>query len=315
MRAGVGEESRHRRPGDALHPEDEGPGGPRHGGGRVPRRAGRAGPRREGGRACPRPHRGPGGEDVPRPAGVAENDDESLYGLGQHQLGPDGHQGLRPRPLATQRARSSCPSSSPAAGYGILWDNTSFTRFGDLREPAPIPADRLFDATANPGGLTGSYFAGAGFEQSWSATRVDPDGSTIAVSGKERRSRNPLHPPGACRPAARPACGGRARSSSRSPATTSSRTFSNGGIRLWVDDRLVIDHWRQGWLPWKDVARVPLAKRPPRPLKVEWSKDQGMETVQLLWKTPSREPLDLALVRGRRRRRLLLRVRPASSTT
>ena len=35
-------------------------------------------------------------------------------------------------------------------GYGILWDNTSFTRFGDLREFEPIPAARLYDASGKP---------------------------------------------------------------------------------------------------------------------------------------------------------------------
>ena len=56
-------------------------------------------------------------------------------------------------------------------GYGILWDNTSYTRFGDRREWAPLPAGRLYDATGKPGGLTGSYHAGAAFER-----RVAADG-------------------------------------------------------------------------------------------------------------------------------------------
>ena len=36
------------------------------------------------------------------------------------------------------------------------------------------------------------------------------------------------------------------------------QTFSNSGIKMWVDNQLVINHWRQGWLPRKEVARVRL---------------------------------------------------------
>jgi alpha-D-xyloside xylohydrolase len=68
------------------------------------------------------------------------------------------------------------------------------------------------------------------------------------------------------------------------------QTFSNSGIKLWVDDRLVIDHWRQGWLPWKDVAKVRLEAKRRTKIRLEWSKDQNMETVQLLWKTPASSP-------------------------
>jgi alpha-D-xyloside xylohydrolase len=65
------------------------------------------------------------------------------------------------------------------------------------------------------------------------------------------------------------------------------QTFSNGGVRLWVGDRLVIDHWRQGWLPWIDLARVRLEAGRRTRLKLEWTKDQGMETMRLLWKAPA----------------------------
>ena len=45
-------------------------------------------------------------------------------------------------------------------GYGLLWDNTSHTKFGDLREPVHVPAANLFDAEGRPGGLTGTYRQG-----------------------------------------------------------------------------------------------------------------------------------------------------------
>ena len=54
---------------------------------------------------------------------------------------------------------------------------------------------------------------------------------------------------------------------------------------MWIDDRLVIDHWRQGWLPWNDVARVAMAKGHRYKVDVEWTKDQG-DTCQVRWKTP-----------------------------
>ena len=67
------------------------------------------------------------------------------------------------------------------------------------------------------------------------------------------------------------------------------QTFSNSGIKMWIDDKLVINHWRQGWLPWKEVAKVRLEGKRRHKLRLEWSKDQNMETVQLLWKPPGFE--------------------------
>lgn len=36
------------------------------------------------------------------------------------------------------------------------------------------------------------------------------------------------------------------------------QAFSNSGIRLWIGDQLLMNHWRQSWLPWKDLARIHL---------------------------------------------------------
>ena len=138
-------------------------------------------------------------------------------------------------------------------GWGILWDNTSFTRFGDLREFVPIPAERLFDASGKRGGLTGSYYRGVDFKH-LVGERVDRS-IDIALSSKEKKPNQLIHPSLPEGPASVRWAG------EVEPEVTGDytfQTFSNTGIKLWVDDRLVINHWRQGWLPWKDVAKVQL---------------------------------------------------------
>ena len=100
------------------------------------------------------------------------NADESLYGLGQQQFGLMNIKGYD-LDLRQYNTNVVVPFLVSSRGYGILWDNTSFTRFGDLREFEPIPAARLYDASGKPGGLTGSYYLGANFEKQI-AQRVDP---------------------------------------------------------------------------------------------------------------------------------------------
>jgi alpha-D-xyloside xylohydrolase len=213
----------------------------------------------------------------------SENDGEALYGLGQQQLGLLDLKGYD-LDLWQRNATVVVPFLVSSRGYGILWDNTSYTRFGDLRPFEPIPPSRLLDATGSPGGLTGSYYTGARFETKV-ATRLDSS-IAIAVPGGAKQPNLRIHP------SLPPEGEASVRWEGAVEATEAGEhlfeLYSNGGIRMWVDGRLVADHWRQGWLPWVDLARVSLAKGT-HALKVEWSKDQGMETVRLRWKTPARE--------------------------
>ena len=205
--------------------------------------------------------------------------DESLYGLGQHQLGLMDIKGYD-LDLWQYNVSAVVPVLVSSRGYGLLWDNMSLTRFGDLRAAGPLPSARLLDADGQPGGLTGHYFAGAHFETPV-ATRVDPtiDIDVTGGAGANTRIHPSLPPEGAV--------------SVRwegwiVPKVTGPETFqafSNGGLRIWVDGRLLSDHWRQAWLPWKDVVRVPMVAGRRYALKVEWSKDQG-DTCQVRWKGP-----------------------------
>ena len=213
-----------------------------------------------------------------------ENEGESLHGLGQQQLGLVDLKGYD-LDLWQRNATVVVPFLVSSRGYGILWDNTSYTRFGDLRPWAPVPPGQLLDAAGRPGGLTGSYFPGTGFTQAV-ATRVDPK-IDVAVAGGAKQANLLIHP---ALPAEGPVS---VRwEGSVVPEVTGEHLFqlySNNGIRMWVDGKLVADHWRQGWLPWIDLARVSLVKGRRHALRVEWWKDQGMETVRLLWKPPAAE--------------------------
>ncbi len=212
------------------------------------------------------------------------NADEALYGLGENQMGLFNIKGYD-LDLWQHNGTIVIPFLVSSRGWGVLWDNTSFTRFGDLRELEPIPAQKLFDGDGKQGGLTGSYYSGVNFGKLVDERKdltID-----IQLSSKEKKPNQlifPTLPPG---PASVRWTG------EIEPEVSGEytfQTFSNGGIKVWLDDRLVINHWRQDWLPWKEVAKVKLVAKRRCKIRVEWTKDQGMETVQLLWKTPLPSP-------------------------
>jgi alpha-D-xyloside xylohydrolase len=214
----------------------------------------------------------------------APNADESLYGLGENQLGLLDIKGYD-LDLWQHNGTVAIPLLVSSRGYGILWDNTSFTRFGDLRPFEAIPAAQLFDREGKPGGLTGSYYAGAHFDQ-FIAQRTDAKIHIYFPGGHPHPNRiiHPDLPDGEI--------------SVRwegelEPAMTGEylfQTFSNNGIKLWVNDQLIVHHWRQFWLPWKDLVRVHLEAKRRYRLRLEWTKDQGeLTALNLAWKTPAPE--------------------------
>ncbi|MGH7996298.1 MAG: TIM-barrel domain-containing protein [Opitutaceae bacterium] len=79
---------------------------------------------------------------------------EALYGLGQHQLGFLNLKG-RDLDLWQHNTEVAVPFLVSTRGYGILWDNASYTRFGALRDPQPVP-----DCTFTPDGHGGGAWEG-----------------------------------------------------------------------------------------------------------------------------------------------------------
>jgi alpha-D-xyloside xylohydrolase len=212
------------------------------------------------------------------------NADESLYGLGQQQYGLMDLKGYD-LDLWQRNTNVVVPFLVSSRGYGILWDNPSRMKFGDLADPGPIPTAQLFDAKGRPGGLTATYFEGTDFGRlvaSQKDAAVD-----IEVPADTPQPNLKIHP------GLPPDGGVSVRWEGSVEAAVSGehafRTFSTGGVKLWVDGRLVVEHWRQGWLAWFDMAKVRLEAGRRYALKLEWTSDKTEAAMKLLWKTPAAE--------------------------
>ncbi len=211
--------------------------------------------------------------------------DEALYGLGNNQLGALNLKGYD-LDLWQHNGTAIVPFLVSSRGYGLLWDNSSYSRFGDLRTTGNIPPDQLFDRDGKPGGLSAEYFADPDFGHT-AKKQVDAKIDILTANGAPK--------PNAAINAALPETGPfsvRWEGSfvSKETGVHTLETFSNCGIKVWVDGKPVMDHWRQGWLPWFEVAHLPLEAGRHYRLKIEWSSDDGsMPTMQFRWKTPSHD--------------------------
>ncbi len=201
--------------------------------------------------------------------------DESLYGLGQMQLGSVDIKGYD-LDLWQHNTNVVVPFLVSSKGYGILWDNTSFTRFGDLRPFVPIPAADLYDADGMRGGLTLTP-----------ADASEPPRQTAAISLHLRSDRSQSDPPdteGGSSPLKRQSWVG----SILAPATGDYQfqAYSNGGIQVWLDGKQVMNHWRQNWLTANDQVRVHLESGRKYSIRIE-NDPEEQSTLEFLWKTPA----------------------------
>jgi alpha-D-xyloside xylohydrolase len=193
------------------------------------------------------------------------NPDESLYGLGQQQLGIVDIEGYD-LDLWQHNTNVVVPFLVSSKGYGIFWDNTSYTRFGDLRQFETIPAANLLDSQGQPGGLS-----------------VQPMDGSSAASKSADLTLNVGFSRGGPRPKNM-----RWEGFIKAPVSGEYQfqTYSNGGIKVWLDNKLMISHWRQGWLTSNDQVKVQLEAGHRYPGKIETDSEQ-QSTLQFLWKTPA----------------------------
>lgn len=209
--------------------------------------------------------------------------DESLHGLGQHQLGlvDIKHHDLD---LWQHNATVALPLLVSNRGYGILWDNPSYTRFGDLRPWQALPTSVLTDADGQAGALTATYFGDADFKQPLFRHRAED--ININIPKPWPPSNTSIHPG---LPAKGPV-------SVRWEGTFKAekagdylfQTTANNGASVWINGQLISHSWWQDWLPYPKQGRIALQPGTHQ-IRVDWSCDDKGSIMQLRWKTPTGE--------------------------
>jgi alpha-D-xyloside xylohydrolase len=143
-------------------------------------------------------------------------DDDSLYGLGQRQEGKLDIKGYD-FDLWQRNTVVEIPVFLSSGGYGVLWDNTAPSKWGDIAPFESLPATT--DSVTAP--VTGDY---------------------------------------------------------------QFQTYSNGSTKVWLDNVLQIDHYKQNWATEYDQFKVHLEAGKQYPLKVT---NTAGTTMELRWKKPS----------------------------
>lgn len=215
--------------------------------------------------------------------------DEGFYGLGQHQNAQFNYNGEDVE-LAQHNLVIAVPFLVSSRNYGLLWDNNSITRFGNAREYQPLNAQlKLYDAQGNQGGLTASYYGGDG---TLLVSRVEADPNYQYLKDKNNW-------PAEVKDAVKKDPGLRVvfEGSFESPAEGlhKFRMYSSGYARLYVDNMLLHDRWRQNWNPWYHNFDLNMKAGERKPIRVEWTPQDGYFRLLHLDPLPQDERRQLSL--------------------
>jgi len=200
--------------------------------------------------------------------------EESLYGLGQQQNGFLDYND-RSVTLLQQNSSVAIPFLLSSRNYGLLWDNYSITRFGDIRTDQPLSSVLLTGADGRSDGLTATYatLSGDGKSETAFTQRQEPgiDYSFLPDLAKlpagYHLQNGIVHWKGAL--------------TAKTPGKHQFLLYSGGYVRVWINGKLAIDRWRQCWNPETTPFDITLEKGKSLPIEVEWKPDGGESFISL----------------------------------
>lgn len=217
-----------------------------------------------------------------------END--AIYGLGQHQAEEFNYRGKNEE-LYQYNTKISVPFVVSNAGYGILWDNNSLTRWGDQRDYAQLnEAFKVYDKDGNEGGLSSHWVPAPGADAKV-LDRVEP-----VLYFADLLANKELLPKGFPLMGADVDFDGYLE-----PQETGTYRFLiyyAGYTRVFVDGKeLFPEIWRTAWNPNSRKFQLNLEKGKKIKLHIDWKPDGGESycALRALTPVPDEEQRKLAL--------------------
>lgn len=206
--------------------------------------------------------------------------DDAWYGLGQHQDGIMNYKGYQVF-LWQNNTEVAVPFLISRKNYGILWDNNSLTRAGDIRDYKALSSLKLFSKDGQAGWLTATYYN----DKNKDAVLIQKAESEIPY---EYLNDSKLYLPADFTPASGKIVW---EGSIGSDLNGSHKLrFTYGGyMKVWINNKLVLDRWRVAWNPASAIVDVKFEEGKKLPLKIEWLPDGGESYASLKWMEPAAE--------------------------
>ncbi|MEA1887432.1 MAG: glycoside hydrolase family 31 protein [Bacteroidota bacterium] len=203
-------------------------------------------------------------------------EDEAIYGLGANQTSFMNLKGKN-LDLYQYNTKTAIPFLISNRNYGILWDNYSRTKYGDVRDYRQLEGLKLYNNESEDGGLTATYSFRNDRDKVFTTREEDeidyrfipdlqkfPDGYNlnngyVTWDGFIQSTTGCLH----------------------------KFVFTSSGYaRLWIDDELLFDRWRQAWNPSDNHFDLTMEKDKKYHVRIEWIPDGGQSYIALRYLDP-----------------------------
>lgn len=202
--------------------------------------------------------------------------DEAFFGTGQHQNAQMNLNGEDVE-IAQHNMDIGVPFVVSTRNYGLLWDNYSITRFGNPRPYGLASRDlTIRDADGKPGGFTARY----AIDGVVRLERVEPDINYQYIRDRfawPSELLSPRPPPAGAPPGMLPGQTVTWEGTVESPLGGEHKfqLYGSSYFKVYADDRLLLDRWRQNWAAWYHNFAVPMEAGRPVRLRVEWIAQDG----------------------------------------
>lgn len=205
--------------------------------------------------------------------------DEAFYGLGQHQEGLMNYKG-EDVSLFQYNTKVAIPFVVSNKNYGILWDNYSLSKFGNPQEYQSISKLKLYDKTGQEGGLSADYLS----KSDTSKVYLSSVDTAIVYEYLTDLSKYPKE-----FPLQDGLVNWEGSIGGHESGEHKFFLYYAGYVKVWLDGKLVADHWRQAWNPGTVKFDLPMEAGKKYPIRIEWLPDGNESFISLKWQNAPAE--------------------------
>jgi alpha-D-xyloside xylohydrolase len=202
--------------------------------------------------------------------------DEAFYGMGQHQNAQMNLNGEDVE-IAQHNMDIGVPFVVSSRNYGVLWDNYSITRFGNPKPYGFASRDlKIRDATGKEGGFTARY----SIDGQLRLERIEKDINYQYIRDRFNWPKEllvPKEPNAGSPPNILPnqTVTWEGTVESAKAGRHKFQLYGSSYFKVFVDEKLVLDRWRQNWAAWYHNFDVQMDAGKPVKIRIEWIPNDG----------------------------------------